>query len=373
MEGIEQATALLAEEAKKCSGCGFCLNACTSYELSGWEAESPRGRAELSLRLLEGKITPADPGLSTFNRCLQCTRCSQLCPEDIDFQLLSSSTQHIRRELSPEPLSQEQVHTLRALRRLASPWKRRVFTGSLRHFLLPTTSKAKARLPVARQGAKGLYLSCVEQLLYPEWAVAAIKLGSRLGISLSVSPKNSCCGGIFERLAYQSPSAVFHDQVRAAQASSEQACLSELPVDEELIFLDSACYMRLKKKAAGLVLRSLSSLLWKQMHQLRLRPIEGTFYWLQDCVAEDDTWQRLLQLIPGLRLLRSPSAACCGGAGCAAAVDAEIASRLYNLDLPEGCDVLTTSSSCALQIQRHGAPSIKVLHPLQVLLEASDV
>src|SRR5690606_7805919 len=70
----------------RCISCGFCLPACPTYQMTGDEASSPRGRITLMRALESGALPPLDPTLreqSSF--CLGCRACEPVCPAGVRY------------------------------------------------------------------------------------------------------------------------------------------------------------------------------------------------------------------------------------------------------------------------------------------------
>ena len=56
----------------QCMRCGFCLPACPTYQETGQEEASPRGRIALMKALSEGLITPDQTIVDQMEFCLGC-------------------------------------------------------------------------------------------------------------------------------------------------------------------------------------------------------------------------------------------------------------------------------------------------------------
>src|SRR5437016_5856948 len=75
----------VAEKTLKCIRCGFCLDACPTFRLTGNEADSPRGRIYLMRSVNEGAI-PLDSGvMGHIDSCLGCRACETACPSGVEY------------------------------------------------------------------------------------------------------------------------------------------------------------------------------------------------------------------------------------------------------------------------------------------------
>ncbi|WP_202077513.1 (Fe-S)-binding protein [Caldalkalibacillus salinus] len=67
-----------------CVHCGMCLESCPTYELTGQEQHSPRGRVHLIKSVAEGKIEVNESFTDPIFECLDCRACTTACPADVD-------------------------------------------------------------------------------------------------------------------------------------------------------------------------------------------------------------------------------------------------------------------------------------------------
>ncbi|MBL8514974.1 MAG: 4Fe-4S dicluster domain-containing protein, partial [Betaproteobacteria bacterium] len=80
----EEADAIL----RKCVHCGFCLATCPTYQLTGDELDSPRGRIYLMKQVLEGaEVT--EKTQYHLDRCLTCRSCESTCPSGVQYGRLA--------------------------------------------------------------------------------------------------------------------------------------------------------------------------------------------------------------------------------------------------------------------------------------------
>lgn len=69
-----------------CVHCGFCLQACPTFLVTGDESDSPRGRIELMRGLERGEIAVTDAALIYhLDRCLGCRGCEPVCPSGVQY------------------------------------------------------------------------------------------------------------------------------------------------------------------------------------------------------------------------------------------------------------------------------------------------
>jgi glycolate oxidase iron-sulfur subunit len=67
-----------------CVHCGMCLESCPTYEQTGEEQHSPRGRVYLIKAVAEGKLKVDEHFADPVFSCLDCRACTTACPVDVD-------------------------------------------------------------------------------------------------------------------------------------------------------------------------------------------------------------------------------------------------------------------------------------------------
>lgn len=82
-----------------CIHCGLCLATCPTYQLTGVESSSPRGRIHLMRGVAEGDTTPDDEYADELDFCLLCRHCETACPAGVRFGELM---EHARSGLESE-------------------------------------------------------------------------------------------------------------------------------------------------------------------------------------------------------------------------------------------------------------------------------
>jgi len=90
---------------EQCNGCGGCLKAgptmCPTYQVTGEESMSTRGRANLIRTALERRGETNDPLFSVelevaLSNCLACRACTTECPSNVNMALLKAELLHAR-------------------------------------------------------------------------------------------------------------------------------------------------------------------------------------------------------------------------------------------------------------------------------------
>ncbi|GJM82482.1 hypothetical protein HMSSN139_49780 [Paenibacillus sp. HMSSN-139] len=73
------------DEIMNCMHCGFCLPTCPTYEQTGLETYSPRGRIALMKGVAVGQL-PVDVEFEHhMNACLGCRACETACPAGVPY------------------------------------------------------------------------------------------------------------------------------------------------------------------------------------------------------------------------------------------------------------------------------------------------
>src|SRR6266540_550090 len=73
------------DKTLKCIRCGFCLDACPTFRLTGNEADSPRGRIYLMRSVAEGALPLDESVRGHLDSCLGCRACETACPSGVEY------------------------------------------------------------------------------------------------------------------------------------------------------------------------------------------------------------------------------------------------------------------------------------------------
>ncbi|MFC0274387.1 (Fe-S)-binding protein [Metabacillus herbersteinensis] len=71
------------ESMNTCVRCGACRGVCPTLDITGREADGPRGRVLMARSLLNGEITVDQEIKDQLDRCLLCSACVDVCPIDV--------------------------------------------------------------------------------------------------------------------------------------------------------------------------------------------------------------------------------------------------------------------------------------------------
>lgn len=87
------------DQLVNCIHCGMCLPSCPTYELTGLEKESPRGRIRMIKAVADGDLPITQNFIDSMNFCLDCQACVTACPAGVKYgQLVEAARHHIEAE-----------------------------------------------------------------------------------------------------------------------------------------------------------------------------------------------------------------------------------------------------------------------------------
>ncbi len=159
----------------RCISCGYCLPACPTYQLTGAEESSPRGRITLMRAVQDGRL-PKENLLAESSFCLGCRACEPVCPAGVEYGVLLEEMREMTWQGRHRPL------IVRALfLAVQSQWRIRILGLSS---------------PVARSRRAdpnlNLLLGCFERRLFPKVSRTVAKIAPEV----SVTPAQGCCGAL---------------------------------------------------------------------------------------------------------------------------------------------------------------------------------
>jgi glycolate oxidase iron-sulfur subunit len=411
------------DKTLKCIRCGFCLDACPTFRLTGNEADSPRGRIYL-MRSVGEKAIPLDSGVAQhLDSCLGCRACETACPSGVEY---ASILEHFRAELEdrglrtgPQRLARKQLLAmLTSPRRLALALKsanllskvvgpQRTMPGLAAELLtgranvpvtLPATPERVAigRLPERspalgeKRYTVGVLAGCVMRVLFDETNQATVRVLQRNGCEVVAPRAAGCCGALHLHTGYMAEA--------KEKARNLIDVMSKVPMDA-FIVNSAGCGSTLKEygdlladdpvyaeKAAAFAAKVRDISEW--LVEIGVQAPEGSY---DKTVAYHDAChlahgqkitaqpRQLLRAIPGLKLVDLPeSDTCCGSAGVYNLTQPEMARRLLErkVDFIQsiGATVVATGNpGCLAWIQqglKERGLEVEVRHPVEILDEA---
>jgi glycolate oxidase iron-sulfur subunit len=399
----------LAQQAqahlRQCVHCGFCTAVCPTYQLTGDELDSPRGRIYLIKQVLEGN-TPTQETQLHLDRCLTCRNCEVACPSGVEYGRLIDWGRTVVEQKVARPTSQAQQRKLMRIgltsSKLAPLLKPAIRIAQTVRGVLPTTLQAQIPLrrspgpwPQAVKGkprAKVLVLAgCIEPALMPTITRATARVLAAADIEVIYARGQGCCGALREHLADpQGARAQMRANLNAwrpfleggdidAIVSDASGC-SLMLKDYGHLLADDPNYAKLAAKASTLA-RDLSEMLPVLVRAFkdRIKPSAQVFAYHPPCTLQHgqrlpgQVEKYLGQLGFKLRLAHDEVQMCCGAGGANAVLQPTIAAKLRTRKLdqllwpePEKPAAILSSNVVCLMHLQAGA-EVPVRHWVEIL------
>ena len=385
----------------KCVHCGFCLQACPTYLLTGLEAESPRGRIALMKAVNEERIEPTPDVIDHWDLCIQCRACEVACPSGVPYgKLIEATMSQVAPRRKPGILPRLAGNVL--LKHIL-PHQRRLglVTGGLRMYQrtgaqalvrktrllkmispnLASLAESAPTVPAKNFKAEGqvipaqgprrarvaLLSGCVMPLVHGPQMDAVTRVLARNGCEVLVTREQSCCGAINSHvgdldlsrdLARRNIDAFLAEDVDAIIVASA-GCGARMKEYGHLLRRDHEYAARAEALAAKV----------RDIHEfladLPLLPpkgrIEARATYQDSCHLANaqritDAPRELLRSIPGLELVEMEGAAqCCGAGGTYTVTQREFSLRLLDARMDviaaTGAQIVATANpGCVLQL-----------------------
>lgn len=416
---------------QQCMHCGMCLPTCPTYDETQRERNSPRGRIALMRSVADGRLPVDEDFADEMAYCVGCLACQTACPAGVNYaELLETSRAEIERTgVVATPvrsfyrwLSLRMLFTrprlLRIVGRLVAWQQRPVIRKALYRlglmYLAPPNLRrlepsaptirppfsnariAQTELPpggIEQRYRVALLTGCVQDLSYAHVNRSTADVLLANGCEVHTPSVQSCCGSLHAhngdletaRLLAKRNLDQFDPTTYDAIVSNAGGCGSHLRHYGSLLKDDPAYAQR--------------AVLWDQKLKdvqewlvgigLRAPKTNGTPQ--EQIVTYDDSChlrhgqgvhvqpRKILEAIPGFRLVPLPEADwCCGSAGVYSVTQPEQAEKLLNRKLDHlestGATILATANpGCQLQlangVQARGL-TIEVVHPVELLAQA---
>jgi glycolate oxidase iron-sulfur subunit len=362
-----------------CVQCGLCLTACPTYQVTGDETRSPRGRIAL-MREVEQRGAPVTREvLRSFETCIQCRGCEPACPSDVQFGRLMEQTRVSLAEAGRITPWWQRL----ALRTLGRPKLLRAGTFGLAvvQRLVPLPASLPRRLPFRQRpltpSGEDVYLftGCIMDAWQRDVHAAGKRVLEAAGFGVTPTGDAApCCGALH-----------LHAGLSEARVLAERTIRS-LGGDDRPIVVDAAgCGAAMKdygellatEEARALASRvvDIQEFLAQHLERLPAAPPLALRVAIQD-----PCHQRHVQRVHrSTRTVLRPyvteivelddDGLCCGAGGAYSIVEPELASevrerKLAAIGRAEPTMVASANPGCALHLAAGGA---RTVHPMQIV------
>ena len=316
----------------RCISCGFCLPTCPTYQLTGVETSSPRGRINLMRALETGVLDDDDPTvLEESSFCLGCRACEPVCPAGVHSSAL---------------LEEWRDHEWNGRQR---PWKVRPLlwaVGSARRVRALGRLRRHAGRGSEAPGPVNLMLGCFERVLYPRVS----RVARELGPELAAPAGQGCCGAL-------------HAHNGELERGNQMARELGEALPGTIVTTAGGCAAHLASVLGRERVKELSQWLVERGDEESATPAEGRpRIGLQDsCHLRNGLgiWREPRELIARVgEYVELPSAAaCCGAAGSYSVVRPKDSARVLDRHLDEIADaeldiIAVVNPGCYRQLQQ---------------------
>jgi len=229
----------LSDLTARCIRCGFCLESCPTFILTGEETESPRGRIYLVRSLNEGVLQDPEAIREPIDHCLGCLACETACPSGVEYR---SIIEQARAMVSPQEPVRRFLDGLTSpprLRRqvaLAKLWPGKKVPGFAMRGISkekPEAEKPRAQVPATWpalseemlppvRGEVYLLEGCAMRVMFSRVHEATRRLLRRLGYRVRES-EAGCCGSLYGHQG-------FLDEAQSCLAQTFSAMPDDLPI-----------------------------------------------------------------------------------------------------------------------------------------------
>lgn len=202
----------ILHEIDQCNKCGFCLPVCPTYQITGNELASPRGRIAMVEALARDEIGAGPALAESLDYCLGCRACETACPSGVHYEVIleAGKTQLrqargpgnrepwlVRRALNQVGNPERLGRMVRLARRFKGlPWPRRIkqFTP-----MLGPQGIVPPKIPPAATSPNGpvqFFRGCMMSAVFPEANQAAENLLGLVGYAVQEPSGQTCCGAL---------------------------------------------------------------------------------------------------------------------------------------------------------------------------------
>ena len=215
MNSEAQPSVLKKDLLSQCVHCGFCLEVCPTYQLTGNENNSPRGRLRLWREEAAGNIPPDERTAFYTSECVGCLACEPACPANVPYGHILEETRHAHvadKRWSPKPelrLAAAAVAHPLLFDLALMPARAMRSAGLLPHPLVfpgkPAVVKSTAAYTkelMARKRPTGprvaLLTGCLMEALFREINFSTVRVLIENNVQVVIPEDQGCCGAFQE-------------------------------------------------------------------------------------------------------------------------------------------------------------------------------
>jgi len=399
----------------KCVTCAVCQPVCPSFQLSGRELLSPRGRIVLLRRLLAGDIEPNQISPDTFDFCTLCYACQTACPAGVETDLLFIAARKTLADENGIPKTKRMVfETLEKPERVnlavsLGSVAQKVFGRKLVNRVAggmvlpklrgkPLLSELADIIPAeGRTRVRvGFFLGCTSNYIADGPARASLEVLKKLGAEVVIPKRQVCCGapafnnGDFDtarRLAKRNLD-IFREAEVEAIISPDATCggafRHEYP---ELLSADprySGIAEEMSRRTmdwASFVLLALDPKFPETKQPAITVTVHDSCH-LAHTAGTHGNVRELLKLLPGVEIVEmEESTVCCGYGGSFSSIYPEESERWQRRKIDNIAETRTSvavaaSPGCIATLRDSMAkldePMPRLLHPAELIAERCD-
>ncbi|WP_307327017.1 (Fe-S)-binding protein [Evansella vedderi] len=403
-----------------CVHCGICLESCPTYEVTGQEQHSPRGRVHLIKSVAEGKLSLNEQFMDPVFACLDCRACTTACPADVEVgPLIEEARGQIRQAM---PLTGwKGMMSKFFLEGLFPHHERLNKVGTLLKFYQKSGMQTAVRktglinimpdhlvamegvMPKVTQSVRKKYkhedvikaktetksevamlTGCIMDVMFGDVNDATVKVLTRNGNDVTIPKEQTCCGALHvhagdremgRKLAKQNMEA-FHDaDTVITNAAGCGAMLKEYP---ELFREDPEWHEKAVEFSKKV--QDISKYLYDTGYEIPKAELNTKITYHDACHLVHGQGVRqeprdLLINIPGVEMVHMPNAdRCCGSAGIYNLTNPEMAGAVLDNkmeNVPEEVEMISMGNpGCMLQMAmgvKKDGRNQRVVHTVQLL------
>jgi glycolate oxidase iron-sulfur subunit len=416
--------AAIDDKTIKCIRCGFCLDACPTFRLTGMETRSPRGRIYLVKSWRQGTIPFDSNVMEALDSCLGCRACETACPSGVQYgSILEMARSYIEtsgmRQSSQSFARKQLLSTLTSPGKLAASLKAASLMGKFTGGKLPGfaakmltgSSAASVTLPLPsssgtsvqnlpenslaqgrRRRKVGILAGCVMRVMFGDINAATVRVLQVNGCDVISPAAAGCCGALHLHTG-------FHNDGLEKAKQLIDAFYPILDSMDAIIINSAGCGSTIKEygdlfagdpayaqKAARVAAKAKDISEW--LIEIGIMAPAGK---CKAKVAYHDAChlahgqkvrqqpRELLKSIPGVTMVELDEAdTCCGSAGIYNITEPEMAGKLLERKLNNiracGAEIIAAANPGCLAWLQQGARdaglNLRICHPVELLDES---